>query len=169
MTLPEGLNQVAWYGRGPGEAYSDTKQANRFGVYYRRVEELFTSYERPQENGNHTDVRWVTLTDTYGTGLFATNSPHLDFSAHHYTTKDMERARHNYELQPRKEITLHLDYAQRGIGSASCGPDVLPQYELFARDEFSFQARLRPFTRDVISPMALSRQEIPTGSLLLMG
>jgi beta-galactosidase/beta-glucuronidase len=169
MTLPEDLDQVTWYGRGPGETYSDTKQANPVGVYHKRVADLFTPYERPQENGNHTDVRWVALTDTRETGLFATVSPQLNFSAHHYTAEDIERARHHCELQPRKEITLHLDYAQRGIGSNSCGPDVLPQYELFPR-EFSFQTRLRPFTGDVVSPMTLSRQRIFAGcSLVLIG
>jgi beta-galactosidase/beta-glucuronidase len=157
MTLPERLNQVSWYGRGPGEAYRDTKQANRFGLYRKRVEELFTRYECPQENGNRTDVRWVTLTDPRGVGLFARIAPQFDFSAHHFTAEDLEKAKHLHELQPRKEITLHLDYAQHGIGSSSCGPGALPQYELLTQ-EFHFQARLRPFASDLISPMELSRR-----------
>jgi beta-galactosidase/evolved beta-galactosidase subunit alpha len=159
MTLPEIIDHVTWYGRGPGESYSDIRQANRWGVYSKRVADLTTPYERPQENGNRTEVRWVVLTDTHGRGLFATMSPHLDFSAHHYTAQEMEQARHLFELKPRKEITLHLDYAQHGIGSESCGPGPLPQYELLTR-EFYFQVRLKPFASNIISPMTLSRQEM---------
>ncbi|MBE3561856.1 MAG: DUF4981 domain-containing protein, partial [Ktedonobacteraceae bacterium] len=159
MVLPGELDQVNWYGRGPGEAYSDTKQANRIGVYHKRVDGLFTPYERPQENGNRTEVRWVTLTAKSGTGLFATLSPQFNFSAHHYTAEEMERANHLYELQKHQDIILHLDYAQYGIGSASCGPGVLPQYELLT-GEFHFQLRLKPFAGDLISAMALSRQQI---------
>jgi beta-galactosidase/evolved beta-galactosidase subunit alpha len=142
-TLPGGLEEVAWYGRGPGEAYSDTQQANRVGIYHRRVDELFTPYERPQENGNRTEVRWLSLTDARGQGLFAQLLPQFNFSAHRTTAHEIAQARHHYELQWHKEITLHLDYAQHGIGTASCGPDVLPQYELRTH-EFAFQAWLRP-------------------------
>ncbi|BCL83899.1 beta-galactosidase [Ktedonobacteria bacterium brp13] len=148
MTLPGDLEQVAWYGRGPGEAYRDTWQANRMGVYRKRVEELFTPYERPQENGNRVDVRWLSLTNTRGQGLFAQLSPSFNFSAHHYTAHEMAQAKHHYELQPHQEITLHLDSAQHGIGTASCGPGVLPQYELLTR-EFAFQVRLRPVSSDL--------------------
>lgn len=159
MTLPAILDQVTWYGRGPGESYSDMKQANRWGVYNKHVADLSTPYERPQENGNRTDVRWVALTDAHGRGLFATMSPQLNFSAHRYTAQDIAKIRHLYELKERSEITLHLDYAQHGIGSESCGPGPLPQYELLTRP-FRFQTRLKPFTKGFISPMTLSRQEI---------
>jgi beta-galactosidase/evolved beta-galactosidase subunit alpha len=159
LTLPEILDRVTWYGRGPGESYNDTKQANRWGVYSGQVDELSTPYERPQENGNRTDVRWVALTDAYGRGLLATMSPRLDFSAHHYTAGDLEAARHLYEVKPRKEVTLHLDYAQCGIGTASCGPGALPQYELLTQ-EFHFQTLLKPCVNGFSAPMALSRQNI---------
>ncbi|QBD83177.1 DUF4981 domain-containing protein [Ktedonosporobacter rubrisoli] len=159
LTLPEQLDHVAWYGRGPGESYSDTKQANRFGVYAKRVAELMTPYERPQENGNHTDTRWVAFSDTRGLGLLVTASPHFDFSAHHYKAEDLELAKHHCELRPRKEVVVHLDYAQHGIGSASCGPGPLPEYELMTH-EFHFTVRLKPFSYDLISPMALSRRNI---------
>ena len=153
MTLPGELDRVSWYGRGPGECYVDSKQANRVGVYSCRVDDLYVPYVYPQENGNHTDVRWVSLVNTRGMGLMAV-MPNLNFSAHRFTTQDIEAAQHTCDLIPRDEITLNLDYRHHGLGSASCGPGVLPQYELHPH-EFDFAIRLKPFSIDRISPMSL--------------
>ncbi len=152
MSLPLTMDQVSWFGRGPGESYVDSKQAGRFGLYSLSVDELYTPYVFPQENGNRTDVRWVALTDTRGTGLLASGMPTLDFSVHRFTTMDFERARHTYDLVPRDELTLNLDYRQNGIGSASCGPGPLPQY-LLHPEEFCFSVRLRPFFADGKAPL----------------
>jgi beta-galactosidase/evolved beta-galactosidase subunit alpha len=157
MTLPKALNQVAWYGRGPGESYSDTKLANKFGIYKASVDELFMNYIWPQENGNRTDVRWVALTDLKGLGLLVCGQPSLDFSAWHYTQENLESAQHTYDLQKREDITLNLDYAHNGIGSASCGPGVLPKYELLAKP-FTFGLRFKPFDADRISAVQLAKQ-----------
>ncbi|GCE45351.1 beta-galactosidase/evolved beta-galactosidase subunit alpha [Thermosporothrix hazakensis] len=159
LGLVKELNDVTWYGRGPGESYIDTKLANRVGVYRKSVDELFTHYERPQENGNRTDVRWLALTDTRGVGLFASGTPQLDFSAHYYTAQDLERVPHDCYLEKRDEVILHLDYAQHGIGSASCGPEAWPQYRLHLKD-FAFQIHLKPFSRDLTSPVVLGKQQI---------
>ena len=119
MTIPEDLDHVAWYGRGPGECYVDSKQANRVGVYSCLVDELYVPYVYPQENGNRTDVRWVSLTNTRGMGLLAIGIPMLNFSAHRFSTQDFEKAQHTCDLVPRDEITLNLDYQHHGLGSAS--------------------------------------------------
>lgn len=145
MTLPGALDQVTWLGRGPGESYADSKQAARFGRWSAGVDELFTPYVRPQENGNHADTRWVALRDSRGFGLLVAGDPSLEFSAHRFTTADLERARHLHELAPRPTITLHLDYRQNGLGSASCGPGVLPPYQLHA-EPFVFRLGFRSLT-----------------------
>ncbi|CAM3999851.1 hypothetical protein PAAL109150_04390 [Paenibacillus alkaliterrae] len=82
------MDLVKWYGRGPGESYSDSKEAGRFGVYKKSVDGLFTPYIYPQENGNRTDVRWVSITDGAGIGLLAAGAPTLEFSARRYTDSD---------------------------------------------------------------------------------
>ena len=74
MTLPKSLDRVCWYGRGPGESYVDSKQAQRFGLWRAGVDDLFTPYPFPQECGNRTDVKWVTLTNLRGMGLLASAS-----------------------------------------------------------------------------------------------
>jgi hypothetical protein len=116
-------------------------------------------YIVPQENGNKTEVRWVTLTNAEGVGLFACGDQWLEVSAHHYTTEDLTQATHTYELKRREEITLNLDYGQSGLGSASCGPGRLEKYQL-KPEEVRYRVRLRPFSAKTDSPMALSKQAI---------
>ena len=159
MSIPGELDQVTWFGRGPGESYVDTKQANRFGLYSMDVENLYTPYIRPQENGNRTDVDWVALTDVRGLGLMAIGQPTLNFSAHWYTTEDLEKATHTYELDQRDEITLNLDYAQNGIGTASCGPGPWSQY-LLKPEEFTFSVLLKPFSADASSAAQTSKAKV---------
>jgi beta-galactosidase/evolved beta-galactosidase subunit alpha len=157
MSVPSQLDQVEWYGRGPGESYADSKQANRFGIYKKSVDQLFTNYIFPQENGNRTDVKWTTWKNQQGMGMFATSNKLFNFSAHHYSVTDLDQAQHTYELKKRDEIYVHLDYQQHGLGTASCGPDVQTAYEL-ATDPFAFQFKLTPYSIDEISAVALSKR-----------
>ena len=157
LTLPGVLDQVAWLGNGPGESYADSRQAARFGLWRARVDELWTPYVRPQENGNRTDTRWVALRDMRGVGLLAVGAPTLDFSAHRYTTEDLDQAQHTHELIARPTITLHLDHRQNGLGTGSCGPGVMPPYQLHAAP-FGFGVLLRPLTPGAAGSPELGRQ-----------
>lgn len=141
------LKECRWYGRGDGESYCDSKEASLMGVYSKSVEELFTNYVFPQENGNRYDTRWLSLTNAKGNGLFIKSSRPIEFSAHYYTTEDLETARHQNELKKREFITLNLDYAQNGLGSNSCGQEQLPQYRLDAKD-FKYSLLFVPFSKD---------------------
>jgi beta-galactosidase/evolved beta-galactosidase subunit alpha len=143
LHLPVEYSTANWYGRGPGESYVDTLQANRVGQYTRTVDELWTNCVYPQENGNRSDVRWVNVVNSRGTGLLAVGQPELNFSLQRYTVAEIERAKHTNELRQADHLIWHLDYQQRGIGSASCGPDVLPQHDL-RNEPFSFSLRMMP-------------------------
>ena len=151
MVLPGVYEHLTWYGRGPHETYTDRKEGAQVGVYQGTVDEQYVPYIVPQEHGNKTDVRWVSLTDGYGMGLLAlampgTDAGLLEVSAHHFTTEDLAQARHTYELQRREEITLNLDYKQSGLGGASCGPGTLPQY-LIQPQPVAYRVRLRPISQ----------------------
>ena len=135
------LEQLAWYGRGPWENYSDRKAAAMVGLYRSIVADQYVPYIMPQEHGHKTDVRWLALSDVRGQGLRVAGEPTLEFSASHFTADDLYRARHTCDLRPRPEVILNLDAAQRGLGTGSCGPDTLPQYCLLAR-EYRFSYRL---------------------------
>ncbi len=162
LEIPGDLDQAAWYGLGPGEAYPDSREAQRVGVYAMSVDELWTPYVVPQENGNRMDVRWVTLTNLRGVGLAAFGEPTLNFSAYRFATMDIEEAKHPTELTPRGVITLNLDYRQRGLGTASCGPSTLPQYEL-PPEEFAFKLRLAPFNADAMSAFEQRKRRVAEG------
>jgi len=159
MCLPGEYDHLSWYGRGPHGTYVDRKLGAQIGVYSGTVDDQYVPYVTPQENGNKTDVRWVALTNEEGIGLLAEGMPLLNVSAHHFTTDDFAQATHTYELKRREDITLNLDYRQSGLGNASCGPGVLPQY-LLEPQETSFSVRLRPFSEEVSSPTELTRQVI---------
>jgi beta-galactosidase len=143
LALPAGLEALSWYGRGPWESYADRKAAAHFGVYHSTVAQEYVPYIMPQEHGHKTDVRWLQLTDAGGAGVRVEGEPTIEFAASHYTAEDLYAARHTTDLQPRPEVILQLDAAQRGLGTASCGPDTLEKYRLL-EPEYHFAYRLRP-------------------------
>jgi len=147
LTLPDDLETVSWYGRGPGESYADSKQAPLVGRYERDVADLHTPYVRPQANGTRTDVRWATFTDDRGVGLHVTGDSHLSVTAHRYTTADLEAAEHDHELPERDEISVSLDHAHCGLGTGSCGPTTLEQYRVDP-ETVEFGVELRPFAAE---------------------
>ena len=140
MLLDRRLEKVEWYGRGPHENYPDRKESALVGRYSRTVTQMEEPYERPQGMGNREDVRWIRLTDVAGGGIIiragetkagdAGADDTLSFTALHFTDQDLHQAKHLYQLKPRPETVLSLDYAQQGLGNASCGPDQLPQYKI---------------------------------------
>lgn len=134
------FNRAVWYGRGPGESYCDSKLSSSIGIYKSKVENMHTPYVYPQENGNHTDVNWMSLNDL-DTGIFVKSSKSFEFTAHDYTKENLEAVKHQHEIKKADFIVLNLDYRQNGLGSASCGQDQLPKYKLIP-EEFNFQFEL---------------------------
>jgi beta-galactosidase len=159
MQMPGGYETLTWYGRGPHESYRDRQAGAAVGLYSGTVDEQYVPYIVPQENGNKTGVRWAALTDSEGVGLLAVGMPYLEVSVHHFTTQDLTRARHTYELKRQDPVVLNLDQVQSGLGGASCGPGTLPEYLVEPRP-VQFRLRLRPFSAGEASPMELSKQRI---------
>ena len=157
MQLPHDFAHVRWFGLGPGETYPDSKESGKLGTWGARVDELYTPYVYPQENGNRSDVRWVTVTNERGFGLIALGQPLINFSAHRFSPGDFDRAEHTCNLTVNDSVYFHLDYAQQGLGSASCGPGVAPHYALLPTP-FSFRVRLRPFEMDGDSVWSLGKE-----------
>jgi beta-galactosidase len=143
LTLVPGLEQLAWYGRGPWEAYSDRLASTVVGRFESTVTEQYVPYILPQEHGHHPDTRWLTLSDGAGFGLRVLGRPRIGFGVSHFTAADLTAARHTNELTPRPEVVLSLDHAQRGLGTASCGPDAAERYRLL-EPRYSFAYTLSP-------------------------
>jgi beta-galactosidase len=129
MELPADFAAVEWFGAGPGEAYADSHCAALVGRYQASVEELQTPYVFPQENGNRREVRWAQLSGAAGT-VRVEGAPTLDLTVRRWTTEDLDLAQHTNELHPRDRVYVNLDAAQHGLGSAACGPGVLPPDQL---------------------------------------
>jgi beta-galactosidase len=142
LVLVPGLEQLNWFGRGPWENYIDRKASAMIGHYTDTVTGQYLPYIMPQEHGQKTDVRWLTLTDAEGFGIQVVGNPTLEFSASHFTAEDLFSALHTIDLKPRNEVHLNLDHAQRGLGTASCGPDTLEQYRLL-ESEYNWAYHLR--------------------------
>lgn len=143
LVLVPALKQLEWFGRGPWENYADRKASAMVGRFLSTVTDQYVPYIMPQEHGHKTDVRWLTLTELAGTGLKVTGQPIIEFSASHFEANDLFDAKHTYDLHPRAEVILNLDLAQRGLGTASCGPDTLEQYCLLGSSyEFSYRLQL---------------------------
>ncbi|MCG3177961.1 MAG: Beta-galactosidase [Phycisphaerae bacterium] len=139
LVLPAGLERVAWFGRGPHENYADRNASAEVGLYRSTVDDLYVPYVLPQENGGRTDCRWIALTGDAGAGLLTVARPLLQCGASHFTAADLFAARHTNELKRRDEAYLSLDLRQRGLGTASCGPDTLEAYRIKAgRHRFAF-------------------------------
>ncbi len=132
LVLDAAVEEVSWFGRGPGEAYRDTHQATRVGRFIAPVGALATPYVRPQENGNRMHARRLSLSGADGQSLTVTGHPHVDFTVRRWSPEQLTAARHTPDLVPDGRTYLHLDAAHHGIGSASCGPRLPPEHTLVA-------------------------------------
>lgn len=147
LVLAPRYDRLTWFGRGPHESYPDRKESAAVGLYTQSVREQPYPYVMPQESGNKTDVRWASLTDADGRGLRVQGSKPLNVSALHHSAADLTAAQHPHELPHREEVFFNVDYTQNGLGNGSCGPGVLPTYQLTPR-EMAWQVWLRPWGAD---------------------
>src|ERR1700730_5958982 len=129
LFLKPGFEKLKWFGRGPFENYSDRRRAALVDLYESTVTEQYVPYIMPQEHGNHTDVRWLSLARK-SEGLLVEDAGAMEISVSHYTAQDLDAAYHTYDLHPRPEVILNLDFRQRGLGTESCGPGTLEQYKI---------------------------------------
>ncbi len=142
LALPAGYENVQWLGRGPHENYIDRNASAMVGLYETTVTDMHVPYILPQECGNRTDVRWLSVTDASRAGLLVAGAGPLEFGALHYSAEDILAAYHTNELTARPETFLTLDLRQRGLGGASCGPDTLPEYQI-PPGRYTFRFALR--------------------------
>ena len=150
LTMPKRFDTLAWYGRGPGENYSDRKTASFIGRYSMPVRATRHDYIRPQATGNHTDVRYAALTDSLGHGievygLQPLDVTALDVSGDMLDSTPVKQRRHSCDVVPDPEhVYLNVDLAQRGLGgdnSWECLPH--DRYRLLD-DTYCYSFVIRP-------------------------
>ena len=128
LKIPDEYDTFTWYGKGPGESYADRKQGMKVGIYSGSVEDQFVNYPVPQENGNKTDVRWLSLTNNRKQGFRISGAQILNASVGKYTSLNLTEATHPFQLVRQPYTILNVDYEQGPIGNQSCGPKALKKY-----------------------------------------
>jgi beta-galactosidase len=120
MEIPEGYDQLQYFGRGPHENYIDRNHSSQVGLYDSSVDEQYVPYISNGENGNKTEVRWLSLSNSKGQGIRITGSPTIDFSALHYSQDELDRevrdGAHTIDLKKSEKIFLNVDWKQMGLG-----------------------------------------------------
>ncbi|MFI3255361.1 MAG: glycoside hydrolase family 2 TIM barrel-domain containing protein [Eubacteriales bacterium] len=128
MFLPKNMEEVEYYGYGPEESYEDKKNYSYKALFSDRVSEMFVDYIRPQENGSHCGCDHLQLNSKeLSLEVFGKN---FSFNTSHFTQEELEKKAHNYELEEENATILCLDGQMSGVGSGSCGPQLLDQYKV---------------------------------------
>jgi beta-galactosidase len=129
FALPAEFSYIRWLGRGPHENYPDRNSGALHDVWARESDEL--PYLVPQEFGLRTDCEWIEFVAPHSTLRIDVLEPAtLHFSAVHHSPLQLQVALDTNQLERNADLIVHLDVAHRGLGTASCGPDVLEQYEV---------------------------------------
>ena len=121
MKVPQQYSNFTYYGRGPIDNYADRKSGQLIEQYTNSVAGEFVNFPKPQDMGNHEDVRWCALTNQAGNGAVFIATDRLSASALQYSTLDLILASHPYQLPKAGDTYLHLDCAVTGLGGNSCG------------------------------------------------
>src|SRR5665648_202185 len=167
LVMPREFDQMSWLGRGPHESYQDRKTSALVGLYSGLVADQYFAYIRPQENGNKTDVRWMTIANKDGLGFEFIGMPLLSASASHQIMEDFESPdrtdgrvregqnmirRHTTDVKPRDLTSVNIDYKQQGVGGDdSWGAWTHDEYRLKEKNyNYSFRiCPLRPGEKPV--------------------
>jgi len=143
MFLPKEMDMAEFFGYGPYESYIDKRRASYMGLFKMPVRDCHEDYLRPQENGSHYGCEWVKVSGfAGGWEVKATGKP-LSFNVSPYTQEMLAGAKHNFELKESGYTIFCIDYRQSGIGSNSCGPDLMEKYQL-NEPSFTFEFCLNP-------------------------
>jgi len=148
MAIPKSINRVMWYGRGWHENYWDRKTGARFGNYFaERVEDLVYPYPRSQQNGNRTDVRWLSFENEAGNGFRMFGDPMFQFTARPYSMEDLAAATHDYQLPRRDFNEVLIDHQHMGVGGDnSWGARVHEEYCVKVAP-YTYTLRIEPITK----------------------
>ena len=130
---------LKFYGLGPHESYRDKCRSCSHGLYDTTVEEQHEDYICPQENGSHTDCDYLMLEKENQT-VTAVSSRPFSCNVSYYSQEELTRKAHNFELEKSGSTIVCLDYAQNGIGSNSCGPELRKEYQ-FTEETFTFDMK----------------------------
>lgn len=143
--MPLEYNHIKWYGRGIEENYCDRNRGYKIGIYSNDVIDNFSPYVIPQECGNHTDVKYLKVTDSNIGILFGADN--MEFSALPYTPHELENASHIYELPKPYSTVIRIIYRQMGVGGDdSWGARTHDEFLIKSNKDIQFKFRFKGIT-----------------------
>ncbi len=114
-----------YFGYGPYESYIDMHNCSKMGMYESTAEKEYVDYIKPQEHGNHYNTKYMQLG-----GYEFVSEQGFEFNVSEYSTKELESKAHNFELEKSGTTNVRIDYKVSGIGSGSCGPQLVEAYQM---------------------------------------
>jgi beta-galactosidase len=145
MYLPDGYEDVKWYGNGPVESFNDRSTFARVGVYENTVSGLFYPYIKVDDTGAMTNVKWMQISgENKDTSLLIAAADTVEASALHFTPEELDAVTHPYELTPRSDTVVSVNYGSAGTGGATCGPATLPEYWVKNNRAYEWEFTLIP-------------------------
>lgn len=128
--IPRELKEFCYFGNGPLESYCDMTHHGVVGWYKSTPEKEYVPYIKPQEHGNHTQVKALLLQG----GLEISADETMDINVSDYSFEELQKANHAYELTKSDNIHVRVDYKNSGIGSGSCGAELAEAYRFSEKD-----------------------------------
>lgn len=163
MKVPQQYSNFTYYGRGPIDNYADRKSGQLIEQYTNTVAGEFVNFPKPQDMGNHEDVRWCALTNQAGNGAVFIATDRLSASALQYSALDLILASHPYQLPKAGDTYLHLDCAVTGLGGNSCGQGGPLVHDRVFANQHSMGFIIRPAGKE----LSVVANVVPAGDLPL--
>ena len=166
FTLPLDYRDLTYFGKDT-ENYPDRNASGKMGLYYMDALSLFEQHVVPQDNGNHSETRWLALSsDKSNIGLFVTMQEPFNFSTYNFTDDNLTAASRINQLEPKDFLTVNVDYKQAPIGTATCGPGVDEKYVL-GNQVYEYSVLLRAYDKSH-DPIELTRFQMPDADSLMV-
>ena len=144
LQMPASFSKLEYYGRGPEENYIDRHSSAFIGKYEANVKDEYYPYVRPQESGNHTDIRYFSIFNpTTGKGITFEGYAPMECSAIPYLVEDLDAGiekehawgQHSGDLVEKGLVQLHIQQRQFGLGCIdSWGSSPMEKYRMHYQD-----------------------------------
>lgn len=123
---PVANDGFVYYGYGDAENYCDMHYHAKMGMYRSTAADEYVDYPMPQEHGNHYNAKILKMDG----GLEFTTDGSFEFNVSEYTAEELDTKQHSFELNKNGCTNIRIDYKNSGMGSASCGPELIEKYRL---------------------------------------
>ncbi|MGL4853917.1 MAG: discoidin domain-containing protein, partial [Lentisphaeria bacterium] len=175
MTLPKSLEDITYYGRGPIENYNDRRTSQFIELFKTTPEKQLANFPKPQDCGNHEEVRWVALTNKKQAGAVFVATGEMAMKALPYDSMQLITARHPHALKDSRGTILYLDAKVTGLGGNSCGQGGPLTHDQTVAGKNDFGFIIRPAGRNLTKianvspsgqvPLSITRSRVGAVSL----